>query len=81
MILSLIQSGGDLFSILLSLVIIVPAMMLALSFHETAHGFVAWKCGDPTAHNLGRLSLNPLRHLDPTGLIMLLLVGYGWAKP
>ena len=81
MILSLIQSGGSLTSILLSLIIILPAMMLALSFHETAHGFVAWKCGDPTAHNLGRLSLNPLRHLDPTGLIMLLLVGYGWAKP
>ncbi|MBE6633048.1 MAG: site-2 protease family protein [Ruminococcaceae bacterium] len=81
MILSLLQSGNSPFEILLSLIIVVPAMMLALSVHETAHGFAAWKCGDPTAHNLGRLTLNPIRHLDPVGLIMLLLVGYGWAKP
>ena len=80
MILSLLQSGNSPFEILLSLIIVVPAMMLALSVHETAHGFAAWKCGDPTAHNLGRLTLNPIRHLDPVGLIMLLLVGYGWAK-
>lgn len=81
MILSLLQSGRSLPEILLTLAIVIPAMMLALSVHETAHGFAAWKCGDPTAHNLGRLTLNPIRHLDPVGLIMLLLLGYGWAKP
>ena len=81
MIFNLLLSGGDIISFLISLIILVPAMMFALSLHETAHGFVAWKCGDPTAHNLGRLSLNPLRHLDPVGLVFLLLFGYGWAKP
>ena len=58
-----------------------PVILFALSFHEAAHGFVAYKCGDPTAKNLGRISLNPLRHLDPLGTLCMLLVGYGWAKP
>ncbi len=81
MIYQLFNGGSDPKELLFSLLILLPTMMLALSLHETAHGFVAWKCGDPTAHNLGRLSLNPLRHLDPIGLVCLLLLGYGWAKP
>lgn len=80
MILSLL-SGGSFLSTLLSLILILPVMALALSLHETAHGFVAWKLGDPTAHNLGRLTLNPLRHLDPIGFLCLLVFGFGWAKP
>ncbi len=81
MIYQILNGGFDPMELLFSLLILLPTMMLALSLHETAHGFVAWKCGDPTAHNLGRLSLNPLRHLDPMGLVCLLLLGYGWAKP
>ncbi len=80
MILSLLLSGGDPLEILLVLLFTVPIMLLALSFHEMAHGYVAWKFGDNTAKNLGRLSLNPIRHLDPIGLVSLLVFGYGWAK-
>ena len=59
----------------------LPAIILALSFHELAHGYAAYKLGDITAKNDGRLSLNPLKHLDPIGLIAIVLVGMGWAKP
>ena len=58
-----------------------PGRILALSAHEFAHAWVANKCGDPTARMLGRLTLNPLKHLDPLGTIMMLVVGFGWAKP
>ena len=58
-----------------------PVILFALSAHEAAHGFVAYKCGDPTAKNLGRITLNPIKHLDPLGTLCMLLVGYGWAKP
>ena len=67
------------YSILLPLYII--GILLALSLHETAHGWVAYKCGDPTAHNLGRLTLNPINHIDPIGFICMLVAGFGWAKP
>jgi len=59
----------------------VPVMLLALTVHEWAHAFVAWRLGDPTARMLGRLTLNPLAHLDPFGTIALVLVGFGWARP
>jgi Zn-dependent protease len=49
--------------------------------HETAHGYVAYKLGDPTAHSMGRLTLNPLKHLDPFGFLAMVLFGFGWAKP
>ena len=58
-----------------------PGRILALSAHEFAHAWVADRCGDPTAKMLGRLTLNPLKHLDPLGTILMLVVGYGWAKP
>lgn len=58
-----------------------PAVLIALTLHEVAHGYVALRCGDPTARNLGRLSLNPLHHLDPLGTLFLFLLGFGWAKP
>ena len=58
-----------------------PGRILALSAHEYAHAWVADRCGDPTARMLGRLTLNPFKHLYPLGAIMMLLVGYGWAKP
>ncbi|HZK25407.1 MAG TPA: site-2 protease family protein [Oscillospiraceae bacterium] len=59
----------------------IPALLLALTLHELAHGLVAYKLGDPTAKQQGRLSLNPLKHIDPLGLLALWLVGFGWAKP
>jgi len=61
--------------------IIAIPLLYAVIFHELAHGWVAYRMGDPTAKSLGRLSLNPLKHLDPMGTLMLFLVGFGWAKP
>ena len=58
-----------------------PAVLLALILHEIAHGYVAYRCGDPTARDAGRLSLNPLRHLSLIGTLMMFLAGVGWAKP
>lgn len=58
-----------------------PGRILALSLHEFAHAWVANRCGDPTAKLLGRLTVNPLKHLDVMGTILMLLVGFGWAKP
>ncbi len=61
--------------------ITVCAVILALSVHELCHGLVAYKLGDPTAKNAGRLTLNPLAHLDPLGLVCMVLFRFGWAKP
>jgi Zn-dependent protease len=52
-----------------------------LSFHEFAHAFAAYKCGDPTAKYAGRMTLNPMKHFDPLGILMFALAGFGWAKP
>lgn len=59
----------------------IPAILIALTFHEYMHGRVAYALGDPTPKQQGRLTLNPIKHLDPLGSILLLLVGFGWAKP
>jgi Zn-dependent protease len=64
-----------------TLLLIAPPILLALTFHEYAHAYVAHRFGDDTAKQNGRLSLNPLRHLDPLGTIMIFLVHFGWAKP
>ena len=56
-------------------------LLFSLILHECAHGYVALKCGDPTAKMLGRLSLNPARHLDPLGTLCMFVLGFGWAKP
>ncbi|MBE6674729.1 MAG: site-2 protease family protein [Ruminococcaceae bacterium] len=71
----------SLFDFLIELIIIAPIVLIALTFHECAHGFVAYKLGDPTAKYMGRLSLNPLKHIDPIGALCMLLVHFGWAKP
>lgn len=57
------------------------AVVFVLSLHEFAHAFVAYKCGDPTAKWAGRMTLNPMAHFDPVGLVTFALVGFGWAKP
>jgi Zn-dependent protease len=64
-----------------TLLLLVPPILVALTFHEYAHGYVANKYGDDTAKRNGRLTLNPLAHLDPVGTIMIFLVHFGWAKP
>lgn len=63
------------------LILGIPAILLAIAFHELAHGFVAYKLGDPTPKYQGRLTLNPMAHLDPLGAIALLVFKIGWAKP
>ncbi len=66
---------------IVNIIIRAVAVLLAISIHEIAHGFSAYLLGDKTAKAMGRLSLNPLRHLDPFGALCLLLFGFGWAKP
>lgn len=66
---------------LMFLLLALPGRALAISIHEAAHGWVADRCGDPTAREMGRVTLNPLRHFDLVGTLMILLVGIGWAKP
>lgn len=73
-----IFSGG--FSIL-SLLLTIPGVLIAITFHEFAHAFVAVKLGDETPKNQGRLNLNPFSHLDPVGVVMLIFAHIGWGKP
>ena len=69
------------------LIILLPAILLSLTIHEFAHGWMALKCGDSTARDMGRLTLNPIKHLDPLGTIMIIgtylshYIPFGWAKP
>tara|TARA_X000001036_G_scaffold78778_2_gene70476 strand:+ start:14716 stop:15345 length:630 start_codon:yes stop_codon:yes gene_type:complete len=63
------------------IVLLIPALVFSLSFHEFAHAWMAHRLGDSTAARMGRLTLNPISHLDPVGSIALLLMGFGWAKP
>lgn len=63
------------------LIILAPPLLFALTFHEFAHGFIAYRLGDPTARDAGRLTLNPLKHLDPLGTIAFFFIKFGWAKP
>ena len=74
-----ILSGGR--EGLITALLCLPVILFSLSFHEAAHGYIAYKLGDPTARNLGRLTLNPIKHLDPFGALAMLLIGFGWAKP
>ena len=64
-----------------SIALMLPAIVLGLTFHEYAHGLAAYKLGDNTARSQGRLTINPAAHVDPVGLILLFLAGFGWAKP
>ena len=63
------------------LIILLPILVFSLCFHEFSHGYIAYRLGDSTAARNGRLTLNPLAHLDPVGSLMILFVGFGWAKP
>ena len=76
-ILQYVTNPSELIGLLLS----APGVLIAITFHEFAHGYAAYKLGDDTAKNQGRLSLNPFAHLDPIGTLMLLVAGFGWGKP
>ena len=71
----------NIYADLLAFLIALPALLFSLSCHEFAHGFAAFKQGDHMAKSLGRLTLNPFKHIDPLGALAMLLVGFGWAKP
>lgn len=66
---------------LTQVLIFLPGIILGLTVHEYSHALVAHMCGDSTAKEQGRISLNPLKHIDPLGFIMLIVAGFGWAKP
>jgi Zn-dependent protease len=74
-------SGFDISAFITRMLLSIPPFLLALSVHEAAHGWMAERCGDPTARYLGRVTLNPIAHIDPIGLAMLFIAGFGWAKP
>lgn len=71
---------------IISFIYVIPVILVSLTFHELSHGLVSYKLGDPTARDAGRLTLNPLKHLDPLGTLMIIAsfasgFGFGWAKP
>ena len=80
MLLDLLFSG-DIKRAIISFLLSVPIIILVMSVHEYAHGVVAKKLGDPTAESLGRLTLNPFKHIDIIGFLMFLIIGIGYAKP
>jgi len=63
------------------IVFVLPGILLGLTVHEFFHAFSAWKLGDSTARNQGRVTLNPIRHIDPIGFLLIIFAGFGWAKP
>ena len=73
--------GGDPRYAAISILLTLPTILISLSAHEAAHGYIAYKLGDRTAFNLGRITLNPVKHIDPLGALCMLIFGYGWAKP
>lgn len=73
--------AGAFSSELTLIMLTIPAVLIALMLHEVAHGYVAYRLGDPTARSLGRLSLNPLKHIDPLGALCMVFFRFGWARP
>ena len=81
MIIDLFRQGLSAQEIIYYLIIFLFALMLSFSIHEFMHAAVAVWLGDPTPRNMGRLTLNPIAHVDPVGTILLLIAGFGWGKP
>ena len=75
------QTGAFSTQGLVQILMLIPIILISLTLHELAHGYAAYKCGDNTAKAFGRLTLNPISHLDPLGALMIFIVGFGWAKP
>lgn len=80
MLLNLILSG-DLRSLFIGALLCIPSVVICLSFHEACHGLAAYLMGDRTAKAAGRLTLDPLAHIDPWGFLCMMLLGFGWARP
>ena len=80
MLISLLSSG-DIRNTIIQLILSVPIVLFALSCHEAAHAYAAYKMGDRTAFNLGRMTVNPAKHLDLWGTLCMIAFGFGWAKP
>ncbi len=81
MIWNLSSLFSDPLGLLQELAYVIPVILISLTLHEWGHAYAAYRCGDPTAKNLGRMTLNPIAHIDPIGFFSLLLLGFGWAKP
>lgn len=73
--------GGDLQDFIITLCLVLPAVVICLTIHECAHGLTARALGDRTAERAGRLTLDPLAHIDPFGFLCMMLLGFGWARP
>lgn len=71
----------EIMSTLLQILVLAPPILLALTLHEFAHGYVAYRFGDPTASAAGRLTVNPIKHLDPLGTLAFFIIHIGWARP
>jgi len=81
MLYNIFRSSGSIGEKITIAVLVIITSLISLTVHEVCHGYAALKCGDPTARNFGRLSLDPTKHLDPMGTLAMLLFGFGWAKP
>ena len=80
-LIAILRGNGSLYELIAGLLASVAVVLLILPFHELAHGFVAHKLGDNTAKYSGRITFNPAAHVDPMGALLLILFGFGWAKP
>ena len=74
-------SNIDPVQMIIQMLYFIPIALITIVVHECSHGYIAYKLGDPTAKMMGRLTANPIKHIDPFGLIMFVVVGFGWAKP
>lgn len=81
MLIRMLTSGNPLWLVIIQFVMLVLALIIVLPIHECAHAWVAYRMGDESQKAQGRMTLNPLKHLDPIGAVCLLLTGFGWAKP
>lgn len=76
-----LATGASLQDVLPGILFTIVVVLISLSIHEMSHAYAAYKMGDPTARNAGRLTMNPAKHLDPIGTLSMMLFGFGWAKP
>ena len=81
MLISILKGEMSLIEIVMHIAAVILVILIILPFHELAHGFIAYKLGDDTAKKAGRLTFNPLHHIDYVGALCLILVGFGWADP
>ncbi len=81
MIGTLLGANAGIIDIIITVLMRIPAVLIAICVHEAAHGYIAYKLGDPTAKLMGRVTINPLAHFDLLGALCMLFFGFGWAKP